>query len=114
MDTLKHTPENITVEHSEQEMVIHWADGHTSSYNLHGLRKACPCVTCRGGHENMGKPLDIDMDVFEEIIDVDRRIEKLETIGNHALKITWGDGHDTGMYRWDYLRNLCPCEECTC
>lgn len=112
MDKPEHTPKDITVEHSEQLMRIEWADGHTSEYNLQGLRKACPCVTCRGGHEQMGEPVDIDWGLYEDIIDVDRKIDELEVIGNHALKITWGDGHNTGMYRWDYLRNLCPCEEC--
>lgn len=110
MDDESYTPTDITVEHSDQIMRIEWADGHTSEYNLHGLRKACPCVTCKGGHENMGEP--IDMNVFDEIIDVDRRIDDLEIVGNHALKITWGDGHNTGMYRWQYLREICPCEEC--
>jgi len=110
MDDKSLTPTDITVEHSRQVMRIEWADGHISEYNLHGLRKACPCVTCKGGHENMGEP--IEMDVFDEIIDVDRKIDDLEIVGNHALKITWGDGHNTGMYRWQYLREICPCEEC--
>lgn len=34
------------------------------------------------------------------------KINKLEPIGNHALKISWDDGHDSGMYRWDLLRAM--------
>jgi DUF971 family protein len=30
----------------------------------------------------------------------------IELSGNYALKITWSDGHNTGLYRWDYLRSL--------
>jgi DUF971 family protein len=36
----------------------------------------------------------------------------LKTIGNHALQITWVDGHATGLYTWEWLREACPCEAC--
>lgn len=39
-------------------------------------------------------------------------IENVNQIGNHAIQITWDDGHNTGMYQWETLRELCPCEEC--
>lgn len=35
------------------------------------------------------------------------RIAKLEKSGNYALRITFDDGHDTGIYSWDYLFELC-------
>jgi len=38
-------------------------------------------------------------------------IEELEPVGNHALKIMWSDGHSSGMYRWDLLREMDPDEE---
>jgi DUF971 family protein len=33
-------------------------------------------------------------------------------VGRYALQFLWSDGHDTGIYPYDYLRGLCPCEEC--
>jgi len=36
----------------------------------------------------------------------------LEPVGNYALRFTWGDGHNTGIYSFDLLRSLCPCREC--
>jgi DUF971 family protein len=36
----------------------------------------------------------------------------IEPIGSYAIKISWNDGHDTGMYSWDHLRSICPCAEC--
>ena len=33
-------------------------------------------------------------------------IEKLEAVGNYAIRIVFDDGHDTGIYSWDYLREL--------
>jgi DUF971 family protein len=37
---------------------------------------------------------------------------KAEAIGRYALGITWSDGHATGIYSFDYLRELCPCGKC--
>jgi len=36
----------------------------------------------------------------------------VEAVGSYALTIAWEDGHQYGIYRWDYLRALCPCPEC--
>jgi DUF971 family protein len=36
----------------------------------------------------------------------------VEPVGNYALRIYWNDGHSSGIYSWEHLRNLCPCEEC--
>jgi len=35
------------------------------------------------------------------------RILKLEPTGNYALKITFDDGHDSGLFNWEYLQDLC-------
>lgn len=34
-------------------------------------------------------------------------IEDLEIVGNYALKISFSDGHNSGLYDWQYLRQLC-------
>lgn len=98
-------PASIEVSNSEQILEVEWADGHRSVYPLFGLRKNCPCVACRGGHSEMGQ---FEMKLF--FMDPPERVEvlDLETVGNHALRISWSDGHNTGMYRWDLLRTMCP------
>jgi hypothetical protein len=35
-----------------------------------------------------------------------------ETIGAYAMKFSWGDGHDQGIYTWEHLRGLCECPAC--
>jgi DUF971 family protein len=35
-----------------------------------------------------------------------------KAVGNYALQIDFSDGHTTGIYSYDYLRTICPCEEC--
>ncbi|MDX1695904.1 MAG: DUF971 domain-containing protein [Ketobacteraceae bacterium] len=39
------------------------------------------------------------------------KIRGVEPVGNYALKITFDDGHDTGLYSWAYLRELCENQE---
>ncbi len=34
-------------------------------------------------------------------------ITQIDQIGNYAIKLTFNDGHDTGIYSWEYLYNLC-------
>jgi DUF971 family protein len=33
----------------------------------------------------------------------------VEPVGNYAIRIHWSDGHSTGLYSWEHLRNICPC-----
>ena len=33
-------------------------------------------------------------------------------MGNYAIKILWNDNHSSGIYSWDYLRGICPCDDC--
>ena len=40
------------------------------------------------------------------------KIAALEPVGNYALRITWNDGHASGIYSFDHLRGICPCAEC--
>ena len=40
------------------------------------------------------------------------RMVTVEPVGNYALRIVWNDGHDTGIYSYDHLRQICPCPEC--
>ncbi|GAC1677392.1 MAG: hypothetical protein PVS2B2_13750 [Candidatus Acidiferrum sp.] len=40
------------------------------------------------------------------------RAQAAMQVGNYAIQITFNDGHATGIYSYDHLRTLCPCEEC--
>ena len=37
---------------------------------------------------------------------------KAEAVGKYAIRFTWSDGHEHGIYSWDFLRDICPCAEC--
>ncbi len=105
-------PQKIRVEKSNRKLLIVWNDDHLTEINFGLLRAACPCASCRGGHENM-KP-EPDQAVFTSSLPESNMtsIEKVETVGSYALTFEWRDGHHYGIYTWAYLRALCTCEDC--
>ncbi|MCH9008132.1 DUF971 domain-containing protein [candidate division KSB1 bacterium] len=100
----------VSVTTADQTLTILWGDGHQTVFPLEGLRKVCPCATCAEGHENMGKP--IEQAIFKQLPTQTWTITNLEEMGNYAVQISWGDGHNTGIYQWESLRNMCPCDIC--
>ena len=94
---------------------IEWKDGHRSSYTFQFLRDACPCALCddeRGkddrqpGQPPKSKPGELPM--FRQ----PSKPVKAEAVGKYAIRFTWNDGHEHGIYSWDFLRDICPCVEC--
>ena len=102
------TPTQLAADQAAQTLTIRWADGRRSVYSYEGLRGACPCAECKGGHDKMQDP--VDPMIFELPTLVTRTIKELRPAGNYALRVVWGDGHEAGLYRWDYLRGLKPTE----
>lgn len=105
-------PTNITADRTTRFLEITWSDSHTSRYPFTLVRNACPCAECRGGHDNMGSLPDKEIFSIPEIETQATRLISIEAVGSYALTLEWEDGHHYGIYRWDYLRAICPCEEC--
>ena len=87
----------------ERRMRLTWSDGHAAEYGYDYLRGWCPCAGCQG-HTGLtirfqppAKPVTA---------------ESIQPVGNYAISIAWSDGHGTGIYRFDFLRQICPCEAC--
>ncbi len=109
---MKNKPTGIKVNREANQLSISWSDGHESTYSFSLLRYACPCAECRGGHDNMGA--DPDPEVFTmPLADSPRtHLADIEGVGSYAITIYWEDGHQYGIFNWDYLRALCPCSQC--
>lgn len=105
-------PTNITANRTNREVTITWNDGHVSVYPFSLLRAACPCATCRGGHENMGPTPDPLVFSLPVTVSSASNLQTIKAVGSYAISIVWEDGHDYGLYNWAYLRALCPCEQC--
>jgi len=94
-------PTAITASKSERTLTITWSDGKIGTISWDGLRLACPCVECKGGHENMGNvpsPIEIESAVITDL-----QLEALNPVGSYAICPIWNDGHATGIYTYQLL-----------
>ena len=108
----RNDPEHIAVSKSKG-IEIDWKDGHHSSYGASYLRDWCPCATCTGSHgtEPRKKTTEEPANPFQ-MFQPKLKMLNIEPAGNYAIRIAWNDGHDTGIYSYDHLRDICPCDEC--
>jgi len=94
---------------------IEWDDGHRTHYNFQWLRDACPCATCteeRNSHNRKaGEPVKQAASLLPMYKEPAKPTEA-KAVGRYALNLHWNDGHSSGIYSWDYLREMCQCEEC--
>lgn len=98
-------PERVEPTEDGQWLRIVWRDGHVSEYEPRAIRLACPCAGCVD--ELTGRPTLDPASVPEGIMPV-----SIAYVGRYALRFTWPDGHDTGIYPYDLMRSICPCDEC--
>jgi len=105
-------PKKITLAAGNESLAVEWSDGHRSVYAYQYLREKCPCATCTDAH-GTGAPrtnrVASPLPMFAKAL----KPEKVELVGRYALHVAWSDGHSTGIYSFDYLRDLCPCRECS-
>ena len=94
---------------------IEWKDGHRTHYSFQFLRDACPCATCeeeRKAHSRKpGEPVKQApslLPMYKEPV----RPAAATPVGKYAIHFKWNDGHESGIYSWDYLRTQCRCAEC--
>jgi len=95
---------------------ITWADGHSSHYEFAYLRDECPCATCNDAREKKAALGDVASPFQSSpalpMFKPKARAQAATVVGNYAVQISFTDGHSTGIYSYDHLRNICPCAEC--
>jgi DUF971 family protein len=105
-------PTSINANRLKKELAVMWDDGHSSLYSFSLLRAGCPCAECRGGHDKMGTTPDPSAFTAHLPDSPATRLANLVPVGSYGISPIWEDGHDAGIFRWEYLRALCPCDEC--
>ncbi len=105
MTTRKPRPVEIVRLADLPGLQVSWSDGHVSVFEGRALRLACACAACV--NEWSGRPV-LDPDEVPERVSA----EEIKLTGNYGIRIRWSDGHGTGIYTFDRLRALCPCEGC--
>jgi len=102
-------PAEYRLDDARRLLSIRWRDGHESQYPFDDLRKACPCAACRTAKKPQGGLTVLTGPVIRP---GETRITRIEPVGRYALTFLWSDGHSTGIYSFDLLRQLCPCAIC--
>lgn len=101
-------PKSIKLAGANDAVTVEWSDGHSSAYPYHFLRDKCPCATCGG--KGLPKQASNPFPMFGV---KPLKPERAELVGRYAVQIHWNDRHSSGIYSFDYLRQICPCQECT-
>lgn len=106
---MEHAPAHIDLAR-DRGLTVHWPDGTTSFYPIAYLRRMSPSAEARTLREQLARnPLTV---LPSSGTSSGQRppltATAAELVGNYALRIRFSDGHDTGLYSWDYLRRIDP------
>ena len=100
-----------------ERLVVTWADGSTSTYPIAYLRQQCPCADCRKRRdaeaaqpaEPSARPLRSRLAVLPAGASAGPTVVRSASlVGNYALRLDWSDGHASGIYSFEYLREVAP------
>lgn len=101
-------PTKIKLAGENNALTIQWSDGHASAFPYRFLRDRCPCASCAEiAPAQRAAPSALPMFGSKAL-----KPDRAELVGRYALQIFWNDGHSSGIYSFEYLRELCPCAEC--
>jgi DUF971 family protein len=96
----------VTIEVERQAALrICWGSGDVSAVPLEVLRQACPCAACRTAREEASRTSLPIVPAADEQTEMSR-VADVTLVGHYALRIRWGDGHETGIYDFRLLRAL--------
>jgi len=87
------------VDKDEKGLTVTWPEGGTSFVAHRRLRAACRCATCVDEHT--GERILRDEDIPADITALE-----VESLGHYALRVSWSDGHNTGIYPWSQIKKL--------
>ena len=94
--------EPLNVQVIGSELAIEWNDGTESYLRVEPLRRACPCASCGGEPDVLGRVIRPDVSYTPASFE----LVGWNLVGGYALQPRWGDGHGTGIYSYAYLRRL--------
>ena len=89
------------IEESDREVSIKWSDDTETRFSAAQLRRSCPCATCV--NEWTGEKI-----LKAESVPDDLSFASISIVGRYALNFHFSDGHDTGIFSFQYLNQLAP------
>lgn len=107
---------------------ITWSDGHASHYDFAYLRDECPCAMCNDERQKKAQGQQKDAQLKKDnpslaaatplsspllpMFKPKLAAKSAHAVGNYALQIDFNDGHTAGIFSFDFLRTICPCDAC--
>jgi DUF971 family protein len=85
----------------DEKLEIDWQDGKKSVYTLSLLRSMCPCAECRTTRAQKSRLTILPGNYSGQLTAVEA-----EMVGNYAIRIDWSDQHGSGIYSFEYLREM--------
>jgi len=85
------------------ELAIKWADGAEQFIPLEKLRGACPCAGCKGETDILG---NVYKNPEQKPGPAAVELVRMDPVGGYAIRPVWADGHATGIFSFEYLRQL--------
>lgn len=87
------------------ELAVKWDDGGEIFIALEALRRACPCAGCKGETDIIGNlyknpEMPLTARSFE--------LARILRVGGYGIQPVWADGHATGIFSFDQLKQLAP------
>ena len=92
----------VAIRREGDGLQIDWNDGVRTFATFRHLRANCPCAGCK---EDRGKPAD-PFRILKPNELVPLAPTAMPRVGRYAYRIVWSDGHDTGIYTLEHLREL--------
>ena len=86
-------------------IAIKWDDGSESFIDNKQLRDACPCANCSGESDIFGNVYKNNQ-IKTNTYDSKYKIINYRNIGHYAIRIQWGDGHNSGIYAFNLLNTF--------
>ena len=86
-------------------LILEWSDGYRGAIPLQKLSDACPCASC---NDKRQLPLDPLRVLSDKELEAAKPVPvAMPARGAYAYQVVWNDGHDSGIFKLELLRELC-------
>lgn len=90
------------------ELAIKWSDGREDFIPLEKLRRCCPCAGCNGETDIFG---NVHKNPEETLPPTAFQLVRIVGVGGYAIQPVWADHHATGIFSFDYLRQVAEADQ---
>lgn len=91
------------IQHIGTELAIRWENDTESFITLEQLRRACPCASCSGEVDILG---NIYKNPTKALPAAAFELNRFVPVGGYAVQLFWADGHNSGIFSFDYLQKV--------